>query len=138
MLLNRPLKLTILQACGLYHSKFGVIRPPELWGDGKSLKKRRSTRPSVDEDDTDIHMKKKMKKSIEEGSEQLEMLDDEQQELGNLVENHLSAQQREEEEAAAAAASENIGGTVADGSVIHGVVQPGGGLNEAEGNMFEV
>ena len=29
-------------ACGLYHTKFGVIRPPELWGDGKSLKKRRA------------------------------------------------------------------------------------------------
>ncbi|ADV24026.1 hypothetical protein CNI04020 [Cryptococcus gattii WM276] len=128
----------VCNACGLYHSKFGVIRPPELWGDGKSLKKRRSARPSADEDDTDIHMKKKMKKSIEEGSDQLEMLDDEHQELGNLVENHLSAQQREEEEAAAAAASENIGETVADGSVIHGAVQPGGGLNEAEGNMFEV
>ncbi len=28
-------------ACGLYHTKFGVIRPPELWGDGKSVKKRR-------------------------------------------------------------------------------------------------
>lgn len=83
-------------------------------------------------------MKKKMKKSIEEGSDQLEMLDDEHQELGNLVENHLSAQQREEEEAAAAAASEIIGETVADGSVIHGAVQPGGGLNEVEGNMFEV
>ncbi|WVQ74194.1 hypothetical protein IAR50_003788 [Cryptococcus sp. DSM 104548] len=33
----------VCNACGLYHSKFGVIRPPELWGDGKSLKKRRST-----------------------------------------------------------------------------------------------
>lgn len=79
-----------------------------------------------------------MKKSIEEGSEQLEMLDDEHQELGNLVENHLSAQQREEEEAAAAAASENIGGTVPDGNVVHGAVHPGGSLNEAEGNVFEV
>ena len=25
----------------MYHTKFGVIRPPELWGDGKSVKKRR-------------------------------------------------------------------------------------------------
>ncbi|WVQ84470.1 hypothetical protein IAT38_006622 [Cryptococcus sp. DSM 104549] len=32
----------VCNACGLYHAKFGVIRPPELWGDGKSLKKRRS------------------------------------------------------------------------------------------------
>jgi hypothetical protein len=28
-------------ACGLYHTKFGVIRPPELWGDGTGVKKRR-------------------------------------------------------------------------------------------------
>lgn len=25
----------------MYHTKFGVIRPPELWGDGRSVKKRR-------------------------------------------------------------------------------------------------
>ncbi|KAK8853194.1 hypothetical protein IAR55_003896 [Kwoniella newhampshirensis] len=38
----------VCNACGLYHAKFGVIRPPELWGDGKSVKKRRSTaRPSL-------------------------------------------------------------------------------------------
>lgn len=30
-------------ACGLYHAKFGVIRPPELWGDGKSVKKRKAS-----------------------------------------------------------------------------------------------
>jgi hypothetical protein len=29
-------------ACGLYHAKFHVIRPPELWGDGKNIKKRRA------------------------------------------------------------------------------------------------
>ncbi|EIW72226.1 hypothetical protein TREMEDRAFT_58387 [Tremella mesenterica DSM 1558] len=33
----------VCNACGLYHTKFGVIRPPELWGDGRSVKKRRST-----------------------------------------------------------------------------------------------
>lgn len=120
----------------MYHSKFGVIRPPELWGDGKSLKKRRSTRPAADEEDGDAHAKKKLKKSVEEGSEQLESFDDEHQELGDLVENHLSAQQREEEEAAAVAANENVEGAIANGSVIRGAVQPGVGLNEAEENVF--
>ncbi|KAK4683574.1 hypothetical protein P7C73_g6669, partial [Tremellales sp. Uapishka_1] len=32
----------VCNACGLYHNKFGVIRPPELWGDGKSVKKRKA------------------------------------------------------------------------------------------------
>ncbi|OXG37400.1 hypothetical protein C359_04770 [Cryptococcus neoformans Bt120] len=126
----------VCNACGLYHSKFGVIRPPELWGDGKSLKKRRSTRPAADEEDGDAHAKKKLKKSVEEGSEQLESFDDEHQELGDLVENHLSAQQREEEEAAAVAANENVEEAIANGSVIRGAVQPGVGLNEAEENVF--
>jgi hypothetical protein len=27
----------------LYHAKFGIIRPPELWGDGKSVKKRKAS-----------------------------------------------------------------------------------------------
>ncbi|KAL7418437.1 hypothetical protein Q5752_006895 [Cryptotrichosporon argae] len=36
----------VCNACGLYYTKFGVIRPHELWGDGKSLKKRRGARGS--------------------------------------------------------------------------------------------
>lgn len=45
--LTRVTGQTLISACGLYHTKFGVIRPPELWGDGKLVKKRRpGTRPS--------------------------------------------------------------------------------------------
>ncbi|KAL1412741.1 hypothetical protein Q8F55_000488 [Vanrija albida] len=33
----------VCNACGLYHAKFGIIRPPELWGDGKSVKKRKAS-----------------------------------------------------------------------------------------------
>ena len=31
----------LIAACGLYYLKFKVIRPAELWGDGKSVRKRR-------------------------------------------------------------------------------------------------
>ena len=36
-------------ACGLYHKKFGVVRPAALWGDGESVRKRRPAR-GPDED----------------------------------------------------------------------------------------
>lgn len=55
-----------------------------------------------------------------------------------MVENHLSAQQREEEEAATVTSGENVEGTIVDRSVIQGAVQPGIGMDEAEGNVFEV
>ncbi|WVF73080.1 hypothetical protein IAT40_007899 [Kwoniella sp. CBS 6097] len=40
--------LKVCNACGTYHHKFGVIRPPELWNDGKSIRRRRTNpRPST-------------------------------------------------------------------------------------------
>ncbi|WVR00261.1 hypothetical protein IAU59_007404 [Kwoniella sp. CBS 9459] len=40
--------LKVCNACGTYHHKFGVIRPPELWNDGKSIRRRRTNpRPSA-------------------------------------------------------------------------------------------
>ena len=41
-----------MTACGMYHIKTGQIRPPELWGDGKLIRKRRkSTHPRNTRDD---------------------------------------------------------------------------------------
>nr|ODN91566.1 hypothetical protein L204_05551 [Cryptococcus depauperatus CBS 7855] len=58
----------VCNACGLYHAKFGVIRPPELWGDGKSLKKRRpgaSTRQEPGEaEELGIPLAKRIKRSV--------------------------------------------------------------------------
>lgn len=34
-------RLTV--ACGLYYTKFGVPRPAELWGDGRTVKKRKAS-----------------------------------------------------------------------------------------------
>ena len=42
----------LITACGMYHIKTGQIRPPELWGDGKLIRKRRkSTHPRNTRDD---------------------------------------------------------------------------------------
>ncbi|CAK9783285.1 hypothetical protein CC85DRAFT_282025 [Cutaneotrichosporon oleaginosum] len=35
-------ELRVCNACGLYHSKFHIPRPPELWGDGRTIKKRKA------------------------------------------------------------------------------------------------
>ncbi|WRT70262.1 uncharacterized protein IL334_007257 [Kwoniella shivajii] len=47
--------LKVCNPCGLYHKKFGVIRPPELWDDGNSIRRRRtgprsSTRPEGEDE----------------------------------------------------------------------------------------
>nr|XP_019044178.1 hypothetical protein I302_07459 [Kwoniella bestiolae CBS 10118]OCF23108.1 hypothetical protein I302_07459 [Kwoniella bestiolae CBS 10118] len=34
--------LKVCNACGLYHKRFGVIRPPELWDDGNAIRRRRA------------------------------------------------------------------------------------------------
>ncbi|WWD03604.1 hypothetical protein V865_001658 [Kwoniella europaea PYCC6329] len=36
------LTLKVCNACGLYHKRFGVIRPPELWDDGNVIRRRRA------------------------------------------------------------------------------------------------
>ncbi|ODN94685.1 hypothetical protein L198_04826 [Cryptococcus wingfieldii CBS 7118] len=70
----------VCNACGLYHSKFGVIRPPELWGDGKSLKKRRTTVRAEGED----YSRKRPKR--QDGPHEHDALDTEE---GNVYESDL-------------------------------------------------
>ncbi|OCF61247.1 hypothetical protein L486_00893 [Kwoniella mangroviensis CBS 10435] len=36
------LSLKVCNACGLYHKRFGVLRPPELWDDGNVIRRRRA------------------------------------------------------------------------------------------------
>ena len=72
----------LMTACGMYHIKTGQIRPPELWGDGKLIRKRRkSTHPRNTRDDNGKRFKS------QEGLE-LGLLDsdEEEGEVGNLGE----------------------------------------------------
>jgi hypothetical protein len=48
-------------ACGVYWRKCKVLRPPELWGDGKTIKKRKAgarASNAADTDDTPTKRKK--------------------------------------------------------------------------------
>ena len=72
----------LIAACGMYHIKTGQIRPPELWGDGKLIRKRRkSTHPRNTRDENGKRFKS------QEGME-LGLLDsdEEEGEVGNLGE----------------------------------------------------
>jgi hypothetical protein len=72
----------LMTACGMYHIKTGQIRPPELWGDGKLIRKRRkSTHPRNTRDENGKRFKS------QEGLE-LGLLDsdEEEGEVGNLGE----------------------------------------------------
>lgn len=54
-------------ACGLYQRRFGVIRPPSLWGDGEAVKKRRApTGPD------DGRRNRKVKKMLQTAEDQLQ------------------------------------------------------------------
>lgn len=39
----RVVRTCLIPACGLYYTKFGVPRPAELWGDGRTVKKRKAS-----------------------------------------------------------------------------------------------
>nr|XP_018260907.1 uncharacterized protein I303_06624 [Kwoniella dejecticola CBS 10117]OBR83065.1 hypothetical protein I303_06624 [Kwoniella dejecticola CBS 10117] len=66
----------VCNPCGLYHKKFGVIRPSELWDDNNSIRRRRvgpraSTKSKDDEEGTSTGMdnerpRKKAKKGVKQ------------------------------------------------------------------------
>ncbi|WVR07714.1 hypothetical protein IAU60_004756 [Kwoniella sp. DSM 27419] len=62
--------LKVCNACGTYHHKFGVIRPPELWDDGKSIRRRRTgPRPSTaPEGENDEHRPRKKARKGRKGA----------------------------------------------------------------------
>lgn len=89
----------LYSACGLYHSKFGVIRPPELWGDGKSVRKRKAptrsggvsisnTIPGLEHEhghghghELDDDSENKNEMMIDDDGQEVEMLDDDHRDL---------------------------------------------------------
>lgn len=58
-----------MPACGLYHAKFHVIRPPELWGDGKNIKKRRAALRARKSEGEDGSTPKKKRQKMSGGPE---------------------------------------------------------------------
>lgn len=63
--------LKVCNACGLYHAKFGILRPHELWGDGKSVKKRKAaSRASVGYDNGKRKRKNEMGALMDEAQQQ--------------------------------------------------------------------
>ncbi|ORY33466.1 hypothetical protein BCR39DRAFT_520308 [Naematelia encephala] len=78
----------VCNPCGLYHAKFGVIRPPELWGDGTGVKKRRtgprSSAATLDgETGADLTPLKKRKRS--NGKKEEEEVDDDKDQNDEVV-----------------------------------------------------
>lgn len=82
--------LRLIQACGLYYHKFKVIRPSELWGDGKSLKKRRVAPKRTAEGDNDVDGKGKKRKRPK-----MDVMDLGQDSNGHLVNGDLQPEEKE-------------------------------------------
>lgn len=93
-------------ACGLYHAKFGILRPHELWGDGKSVKKRKAaSRGSVGYDANGAKRKRKsdpLGPMLDDGQHQQLDQQMEQHEIERQIAQHHHEQQQQQQQQAQA------------------------------------
>lgn len=94
--MSPPLCVVLTPACGLYHAKFGILRPHELWGDGKSVKKRKAaSRASVGYDNGKRKRKADMGQIMDEQQQQQIEQQIEQHDIEHQIAQHQQQQQQQ-------------------------------------------